>query len=204
MTVFKAFLVLGPTGAGKTPFGDYLEKSGIGDRQCYHFDFGEHLRGAAADPTTYPSLLSEELLVIRNVLSNGALLEDHQFGIVEKLFGEFAHQKKISDEDWVLLNGMPRHIGQAERVKRFVDVKVVIYLECKENLVYERIVTDAGGDRTGRIDDDLAAIKNKLRIFKERTMPLVAHYRAVGARVVEVPVGLSTHPRDIAAVLPIP
>ena len=202
MTVFNALLLLGPTGAGKSPFGDHMEEVGVGSGRCCHFDFGEHLRGAAADPNAYPSLGAEALAVIRNVLDTGALLENHQFEIVETLFGEFAERRGMNASDWVLLNGMPRHVGQAEGVKRFAEVKIVVSLACEEALVYQRIATNAGGDRTHREDDQREAVKNKLRIFNERTMPLVAHYRGAGARVIEVPVGLDTRPREIAAALP--
>ncbi|MCX7427258.1 MAG: hypothetical protein NTW96_16720 [Planctomycetia bacterium] len=39
-----AMLLLGPTGSGKTPLGDLLERRGLGGRRCVHFDFGAHLR----------------------------------------------------------------------------------------------------------------------------------------------------------------
>ncbi len=202
MTIFNAILVLGPTGVGKTPLGEYIEENGLGATRCCHFDFGEHLRSAHAASAEYPFLSAEESAVIDRVLGTGALLEDHQFGIVEKLFSDFTKRKNMTPSDWVLLNGMPRHVGQALKVRQFADVKFVLYLVCSDTLVYRRIVTNVGGDRADRVDDDIAAVKNKLEIFKTWTLPLVAHYQRLGARLIEVEVGLSTSPREIVSHLP--
>jgi hypothetical protein len=43
-----ALLLLGPTGAGKTPLGDWLEAHGLWGRPCHHFDFGANLRAVVA------------------------------------------------------------------------------------------------------------------------------------------------------------
>jgi adenylate kinase len=195
---YKALLLLGPTGAGKSPLGDFIEENGFKGSRCGHFDFGAHLRQADSDPGDYPALTADDARIIRNVLHSGALLENHQFSIVEKLLTAFVAKKALGPTDWVLLNGMPRHIGQAEAVRIFADVKYVIYLRCDESMVHRRIAANVGGDRTGRDDDDLRLIRQKLSIFTDRTAPLVAHYKAAGVAVVEVPVGLETTPREIA------
>ena len=43
-----AVLLLGPTGAGKSPLGDWLEARGLWGRPCHHFDFGANLRAIVA------------------------------------------------------------------------------------------------------------------------------------------------------------
>ncbi len=47
MKIPKAILLLGPTGSGKTPLGQALEKKGLAGRRCVHFDFGANLREIA-------------------------------------------------------------------------------------------------------------------------------------------------------------
>jgi len=39
-----AVLLLGPTGAGKTPLGEMIEARGLWGMSCLHFDFGANLR----------------------------------------------------------------------------------------------------------------------------------------------------------------
>ncbi len=36
----EAILFLGPTGSGKTPYGELIEWQGLGGRKCAHFYFG--------------------------------------------------------------------------------------------------------------------------------------------------------------------
>ena len=43
----QAVVLLGPTGSGKTPLGEWLEAKGLGGRRCHHFDFGTRLRRVA-------------------------------------------------------------------------------------------------------------------------------------------------------------
>ena len=61
----------------------------------------------------------------------------------------------------------------------------------------ERIAANAGGDRTERIDDDIAAIKNKLEIFVKRTAPLLEHYRQRGAKIETIEISAITTAKDV-------
>ncbi len=88
----------------------------------------------------------------------------------------------------VVLNGLPRHVGQAEAVDAILTVEVVIVLDCSPETVLRRIRRDVGGDRAGRRDDDAESVRNKLRIFGERTAPLVEHYRARQAQIATIDV----------------
>ena len=47
MALPHALLLIGPTGSGKTPLGELLERSGLWGRPCRHFDFGERMRRIA-------------------------------------------------------------------------------------------------------------------------------------------------------------
>ncbi len=191
----NAILLLGPTGSGKTPLGEYLERHGLWNRRCAHFDFGAQLRSAA---TSKPVELSDaDLAVITTSLKTGALLEDHQFPIAERILRAFVRTQRLGAEDWIILNGLPRHVGQARDVDRIVDVKAVVSLECSPETVRERIRLDSGGDRAGRIDDDLPAVARKLTLFAQRTRPLIDHYAARGVRIHPIPVGVRTSAEDV-------
>ncbi len=197
----QAILILGPTGSGKTPLGEYLESSGLQGKRCAHFDFGANLRELAGGKSCCELLTPEDVQVVSHLLRTGALLEMNQFHIARKILTWFMDGRGMTEEDWVILNGMPRHIGQAEGVADIVDVKKVVYLECESRVIVERIRLNAGGDRTGRVDDSESEIAAKLKLFQERTVPLLDHYHGKGIRIVRVRIKERTMPRDVALII---
>ena len=197
MKKYKAILLIGPTGAGKTPLGEGLERTGLWGRRCFHFDFGAALRQAAEKGNCRGTLTDRELKIVRHSLETGVLLENEDFPIAEKILHGFAESRGVKEGDLLVLNGMPRHEGQAEDVDRIVDLQAVVVLECSAEVVRERIRVNAGGDRAGRADDSPPAVTEKMRIFAERTRPLLDHYRAKRVRVEKVHVGLTTGPTEI-------
>ena len=180
-----AILLVGPTGSGKTPLGQQIEERGLCGRRCAHFDFGENLRQV---DSLYSGarLTNDEFEVVRESLRTGALLEDDQFPIARKILLAFIATRGIAGDDLVLLNGLPRHVGQAERVAELVAVRLVVSLDCTAETVMARIADNTGGDRSGRTDDYMEAVKRKLAIFRDRTSQLVDHYAASGVEAVSL------------------
>lgn len=172
----NAVLLLGPTGSGKTPLGNLMQETGFENRKCFHFDFGENLRQAAGGCLPEEILDSKDVRFIQKVLRENLLLENETFFIAEKIFKAFAGENNISDEDLVLLNGLPRYVDQAGDVARLVKIQRVIVLACSAETVQERIRLNSGGDRSGRKDDSLEEIENKLRVFHARTLPLIDYF----------------------------
>lgn len=200
MAILPAMLLLGPTGSGKTPLGDALEHKGLERKKLAHFDFGSELRSAAASPERYPSLGREDIAVIGRVLAEGALLTDDEFPIAAGLFRSF--MKRVpEDAAAVILNGLPRHAGQAAAVAELVNITCVVVLACSSDTVRMRIARNSGGDRSGRVDDAPQDITRKLEIFRERTEPLIAHYRQRGASLISIDIGVDTLPSHIIAIL---
>jgi adenylate kinase family enzyme len=198
-----ALLVLGPTGSGKTPLGDELERNGLGGRACVHFDFGLELRSVVAGD---PSGLLEpaDLAFLRRVLEEGALLEDEHFRIAQTVLTRFLGERRGANgpnAPLVILNGLPRHVGQARDVAPILAVNTVVHLACTADVVLERIRTDIGRDRAGRTDDDRDAVRRKLALFERWTKPLIKHYRFRRARVVDLRVCADTRPADLRAAL---
>ena len=193
----KALLLLGPTGSGKTPLGDMCGEKGLWGRTCAHFDFGASLRARAAKGPIPPHLTGEDIDVIVNVLRSGALLTNDNFHIAQAILQLFAEENLEGEDGILLLNGLPRHIGQAEDVDDIVDVTAVLHLICTPVVVGERIKHDTGGDRAGRIDDSPEEIARKLKLFDERTLPLIEHYRGKNAGIEEYKVSVATSADDI-------
>jgi adenylate kinase len=100
----------------------------------------------------------------------------------------FLARHDVSEDTWLVLNGLPRHVGQARSLDSIAHVHTVVALVCSPEVVMRRIATNAGGDRGERTDDGQADVRRKLTIYAERTAPLVDHYRQQGAQVVELTV----------------
>ncbi len=186
-----AILLLGPTGSGKSPLGDQIAALGFLGRRSHHLDFGAELRSIASGIGAN-SYSSEEQDFILDVLERGALLENEHFVLAEKIIGLFLARSRFRSGDILVLNGMPRHEGQAQDVARIASVRALVVLVCSVESVVRRIEENTGGDRTGRIDDDRALIDRKLRIYAERTAPLIEYYKKTGSRVYHLEVNERT------------
>lgn len=202
----KAVLLVGPTGIGKTPLGQLLESRGLCGRRCFHFDFGANLRtiaasieGAITAGRPRVAFSPHERAVILNSLTTGALLENENFPIAEKILDRFVAEKGVGPDDLLVLNGLPRHAGQARDLERSVEIKVVVYLTGTAAVIKERIRLDTGGDRAGRGDDSLEAVEKKLNIFEERTLPLLEFYADRRVPILKIPVGAETTAEDVLA-----
>jgi adenylate kinase len=200
----RAILLLGPTGAGKSPLGEMFKRRGLGGARCIHFDFGRQLRRivAQADAQTRTTatpqakgaetFAPDEIELLRRLLRSGALLEDEQFPIAERILRAALARSGAGPRAWVVLNGLPRHVGQAEAVGRIVDVRAVVRLDCPPETVAERICSNAGGDRARRCDDRSETVRDKLATYEARTAPLVEHYRRRGVRLITLAVAATT------------
>jgi adenylate kinase len=182
-----AILLIGPTGSGKTPLGDWLQAHGLAGGACRHFDFGAHLRVGTG-------LNASEQEFVREVLATGTLLENETFHVAEKILRAFiaGHEDEL-----LILNGLPRHVGQAVALAPLVNVAAVVHLQADAHTIRERLRRNAGGDRTGRVDDDLTLVERKLATFTERTLPLIEHYQSQGVPVLTTMVGEETTPKEM-------
>ncbi len=178
-----AVLLLGPTGAGKSPLGDALEFHGLFGRRCLHLDFGAELRSAVSGGKGSAAYSPDELDFIHGVLERGLLLENEHFPLAKKIITLFLEQKGFTQNDLLILNGIPRHLDQAKNIEEIARIHSLIVLDCGTDEVFCRLRNNAGKDRTERIDDGPKLVEKKLKIFRERTAPLVAYYQQQGSRI---------------------
>jgi adenylate kinase family enzyme len=179
---------VGPTGSGKTPLGEEIERRGLNGRRCVHFDFGANLRAVGAGPKSSDMLTPLELESVRTSLATGALFEDKDMPMIVKILGAFAARKRLTSDSLLILNGLPRHRRQAESLAGVVGVEGVVYLDAGAAIIRERIRLDIGGDRAARVDDTLDAVQRRIAAFRERTLPLLIFYRERGVPVHVIPV----------------
>jgi adenylate kinase family enzyme len=199
-----ALLLLGPTGSGKTPLGEHLARHGLRGRPCVHFDFGARLR-AVADGSWRPAGLgAKDVETVVRALGAGALLTDAEFGVAASLLRACLAEQRLAPGGLLVLNGLPRHVGQARDLEPLVDLRAAVHLDASADVVCQRIARDSGGDRTGRDDDSALRIAERLVRFEERTRPLIAWLGARGVPVQHLPVCVATRAGDLAHALGAP
>jgi adenylate kinase len=191
-----AILLLGPTGVGKSPLGDAIAKNGLFDRACHHLDFGSELRSAVSDERRAVAYSQDELDFIHGVLERGLLLENEHFPLAHKIVSLFLDRRRFSQRDVLVLNGIPRHAGQARDMAAIAHIHALIVLDCTADEVFVRIQENIGGDRTERADDNRDLIEKKLVIFRERTAPLIDHYETLGCRIYRLGISATMTPPD--------
>jgi adenylate kinase len=189
-------LLLGPTGVGKSPLGDVIAKNGLFHKICHHLDFGSELRCAVSDEQRAVAFTPDELDFMHGVLEQGLLLENERFPLAQKIVSLFLDRNRFSQRDMLILNGLPRHAGQAQDIARITNILALIVLDCSADGVFSRIRDNVGGDRTGRADDNRDLIEIKLRIFRERTAPLIDYYEKIGCRIYRLGVTTTMTPAE--------
>ena len=162
-----------------------------------HFDFGANLRQAVDGNRPGAVIGRKEIEFLKGVLASGALLEDEHFPLAARVLEAFLADRRSDCRTRIVLNGLPRHVGQAEAVDRILDVETVISLSCSRRTVMRRIAGNVGGDRSHREDDDPEEIDKKLATFNERTVPLQRHYARQGARIESVEVTAEMTPEQM-------
>jgi adenylate kinase len=187
---WPSVLLVGPTGSGKTPLGQELERRGFLGRPCAHFDFGANLR-AAATGEEESGLTPDELAAVRTSLATGALFEAKDIPMVVRILARFVESRRLGPGARLVLNGLPRHRQQAEALAGIIAVERVVSLEADAAVIRVRIRRDPGRDRSGREDDEEGAVVRRLASFRERTAPLIDFYRRQGVPVTAIPVGAS-------------
>ena len=191
-----AILLLGPTGAGKSPLGEAFALNGLFNRQCHHLDFGSELRFAVSGSSRSAAYTTAELEFIHGVLEQGLLLENEHFPLARKIISLFLDLTGFSRNDLLILNGIPRHRGQAREMASLADVLALVVLDCSVDDIVYRIRNNVGGDRTERDDDHTELIKTKLATFRERTAPLIDHYEHIGRRIYQLAVSRTMTPAE--------
>lgn len=162
-------VIFGAPGSGK---GTQSEKL-IDRYHLHHISTGEVLRGQIAANTELGRLAE-------SYISQGHLIPDDL--MVSVLAHELdSHPEEI--KNGVIFDGFPRTINQAEKLRtmlqeRGTDLHAVIGLEVDDEELVERLLKR--GRDTGRADDNLDTIKERLVVYHDQTAPLKDFYLKEG------------------------
>lgn len=162
MTV-KRLLLLGPPGAGKGTQAARLEKS----LHVPQVSTGDMLRAAVDAETEVGKLAS-------SYMERGELVPD---SVVIRVAGE--RLKQDDAKRGFILDGFPRTAPQAEALDELLDamdrpLQRCLSLAVDENVIVKRLMRRA--EIEGRADDNEETIRNRMRVYREQTAPLVDYY----------------------------
>ena len=81
-----------------------------------------------------------------------------------------------------ILDGFPRTLKQAVELDQLLDnfkinIKNVIEIVVDENLLLERINKRSTENKNIRNDDNSVILKNRIKVYKKDTMPVIEYYR---------------------------
>lgn len=161
-------VLFGAPGSGKgTQSAKLIDEYGL-----YHISTGEVLRDHIRRGTELGKIADR-------YISKGQLIpDDLMIRILDDVL-----EKEAADKKGVVFDGFPRTIPQAEALrellaKRGTDLHAVIGLEVPEEELIGRMLNR--GKETGRADDNLETIKNRLKVYHDQTHPLREYYTKEG------------------------
>ncbi|MDE5584812.1 MAG: adenylate kinase [Muribaculaceae bacterium] len=162
-------VLFGAPGSGK---GTQSEK--IIDRYgLHHISTGEVLRRQIKEGTELGK-------IAESYISKGHLIPDDL--MIDILRQELKGLPK--DSKGVIFDGFPRTIPQAEELEKLLaengtELTGVVGLEVPEEELVARMLKR--GKDTGRADDNIDTILNRLKVYHSQTEPLKEHYQGKGS-----------------------
>lgn len=161
-------VLFGAPGSGKgTQSAKLIDRYGL-----YHISTGELLRDHIRRGTDLGKTAD-------TYISKGRLIPDKlMIDILDDVL-----DREAGDKNGVVFDGFPRTVPQAEALKellkkRGTDLHAVVGLEVPEDELVERML--ARGRETGRADDNVDTIKNRLDVYHNQTLPLRDYYTKEG------------------------
>ncbi len=165
---FRSILVFGPPGAGKGTLSKFLSTAG----NHFHLSSGDIFRGL--DPESPIGKL------YHTYASKGHLVPDEVTVQIWKHYveGLIATNRYFPSKQFLLLDGIPRTVSQAEIFDQFIEVVHVIVLEMPniEELIKrmrKRALIEKRHD-----DAEDSVIKTRMQVYEKETLGLLSHYPA--------------------------
>ena len=160
-------VMLGAPGSGKGTQAALL----VRDLGLPHISTGELLRSAVSEG-------SELGLKAKEVMDRGELVSDDiMLGLLEERFSQPGVAAGF------ILDGYPRNIAQAEALDGLLErlgqpVEEVLQIDVDVEAVVARIAKRAAEE--GRSDDSEETVRKRMRVYAERTAPVVDYYARKG------------------------
>ena len=156
-------VIFGAPGSGKGTQSERL----IDHYGLHHISTGEVLRDHIARGTELGRIAD-------SYISKGQLIPDD---LMVRVLASVLDENPEKTAKGVIFDGFPRTIPQAEALTKMLEergsrVHAVVGLEVPEDELVRRMIQR--GKDTGRADDNLDTITNRLKVYHDRTSPLRA------------------------------
>lgn len=158
-------ILFGAPGAGKGTQSDFLVKK----YNLNHISTGDLLRKEIADQTELGKR-------IKSIMDSGSLVSDDI--VVEMIDNAIA-----KDTQGILFDGFPRNVAQAETLDQLMakhgrSITCMISLDVPREELIRRMLERA--KISGRSDDNEETIKNRLKEYEAKTLPVADYYERKG------------------------
>ena len=160
-------IIFGAPGSGKgTQSERIIEKYGL-----HHISTGEILRTEIENKTAL-GLIAEEYI------SQGHLVPDQ---LIIDMLADILD--KSNNKKGYIFDGFPRTIAQAKALDKLLksrndSISAVFYLSVEEEDLIQRLLKR--GAESGRSDDNMETIRERLEVYKKQTEPLKEYYKKKG------------------------
>ena len=164
----KNIVIFGAPGAGKGTQSDLLVKR----YNLNHVSTGDLLRKEIADQTELGKR-------IKSIMDSGSLVSDD-------IVVEMIDKAIANDSQGILFDGFPRNVAQAETLDKLLSkhgrqLTCMISLDVPREELVRRMLERA--KVSGRSDDNEETIKNRLREYEAKTLPVAGYYERKGLLV---------------------
>ncbi len=162
-------VIFGAPGCGKgTQSERLIERFGL-----HHISTGELLRDHIARGTELGKIAD-------SYISKGHLIPDD---LMVRVLARELEEKKDRTGNGVIFDGFPRTIPQAIALENLLrehqaEIHTVVGLEVDEDELVKRMIRR--GQESGRADDNIDTIKERLNVYHQRTAPLRDYYKKQG------------------------
>lgn len=161
-------VIFGAPGCGKGTQSERL----ISAFGFHHISTGELLRDHIARKTTLG-------ITADKYISQGHLIPDE---LMLSIIDDLLDTPQVKGKS-IIFDGFPRTVRQAEELEKLLArrggaVDSVIGLEVPDEELIPRLINR--GKETGRADDNIDTIKERLAVYHTQTQPLRAFYEKLG------------------------
>lgn len=162
-------VIFGAPGSGKGTQSEQL----INEYGLHHISTGELLRKHIAEGTDLGKIADQ-------YISQGHLIPDD---LMIKVLEDVLDKNPELTAQGVIFDGFPRTIAQAEELEKMLarrgtKVHAVVGLEVNEDDLIERMLRR--GKESGRSDDNIDTIRERLNVYHNQTSPLRKFYIDLG------------------------
>ncbi len=162
-------VMFGAPGSGKGTQSELI----ISNYGLFHISTGDVLRDHIKRGTELGT-------TAKQYIDKGQLIPDE---LMVGILAAVVDDNKDKAAKGVIFDGFPRTIAQADALQamlaeRGTGVSAVIGLDVPEDQLVERLLNR--GKQTGRSDDNLETIQDRLKVYHNSTAPLIAYYEEKG------------------------